>query len=189
MTKKESELQSKSAREEGAGGLSTLFTLVVLVGAGLGLFVWSGIYSIGADVPHWPITLEALKVLRNRAVEHQSQSIAVPADLDSQSHISDGAKEYAKLCSGCHLRPGNPSLLGKMIHDGLYPKPPEFAKFKGPVDPRIAFWVTKHGIKMSAMPAWGASENDDKIWNMVAFVRKLPGMTAAQYDELVGHGD
>ena len=33
------------------------------------------------------------------------------------------------------------------------------------------FWVIKHGIKMSAMPAWGALDDDSSIWAIVAFVR------------------
>jgi hypothetical protein len=53
------------------------------------------------------------------------------------------------------------------------------------VDPRQAFWVIKHGIKMSAMPAWGSSHDDATIWSMVAFLRKLPGLTPAEYRAIV----
>jgi mono/diheme cytochrome c family protein len=54
-----------------------------------------------------------------------------------------------------------------------------------PVDPKEAFWVIKHGIKMSAMPAWGFSHDDPTIWSMVAFVQKLPAMSPAQYRDIV----
>jgi mono/diheme cytochrome c family protein len=47
-----------------------------------------------------------------------------------------------------------------------------------------AFWIIKHGIKMSARPAWGKSLDDDAIWDMVAFVRKLPEMTPATYAQI-----
>jgi mono/diheme cytochrome c family protein len=53
------------------------------------------------------------------------------------------------------------------------------------VDPRQAFWVIKHGIKMSAMPAWGLSHDDATIWSIVAFLKKLPDMTPEQYKEIV----
>src|SRR3546814_12763744 len=48
-------------------------------------------------------------------------------------------------------------------------------------------WVIKHGIKMSAMPAWGMvpGHDDPTIWSMVAFIEKLPGMTPAQYKAIV----
>ena len=45
--------------------------------------------------------------------------------------------------------------------------------------------MIKHGIKMSAMPAWGFSHDDATIWSMVAFLQKLPGMTPAQYQDIV----
>jgi hypothetical protein len=69
------------------------------------------------------------------------------------------------------------------MRPGLYPKPPQLAKFRP--DPREAFWVVKHGVKMSAMPAWGSSHDDATIWSMVAFLQKLPDMTPAQYKDIV----
>lgn len=53
------------------------------------------------------------------------------------------------------------------------------------IDPRSAFWVIKHGLKMSAMPAWGKTHDDETIWSMVAFVNKLPSMSAQEYKEMV----
>jgi mono/diheme cytochrome c family protein len=52
------------------------------------------------------------------------------------------------------------------------------------LDPRKAFWTIKHGMKMSAMPAWGKSLDDGAIWELVAFVRKLPNMSADVYEQL-----
>jgi hypothetical protein len=47
-----------------------------------------------------------------------------------------------------------------------------------------AFWIVKHGIKMSAMPAWSRTLDDVSIWNVVAFIRKMPAMTPETYREL-----
>ena len=52
------------------------------------------------------------------------------------------------------------------------------------MDAQRAFWTIKHGIKMSAMSAWGKSLDDGTIWDLVAFVRKLPAMTPEQYQRL-----
>lgn len=53
-------------------------------------------------------------------------------------------------------------------------------------EPRQTFWVIKHGLKMTGMPAWGSSHGDDEPWAIVAFVGKLPGMTPSQYQKMVG---
>ena len=38
--------------------------------------------------------------------------------------------------------------------------------------------MVKHGLKMTGMPAWGVTHNDELLWDVVAFLRKLPELTA-----------
>ncbi|CAM5353264.1 hypothetical protein RLIN73S_02237 [Rhodanobacter lindaniclasticus] len=157
----------------------TLVILCVVVIAGIGVFVGSGIYNIGADAHHTKPVYALMQVLRERSITHHAKDIAVP-NLDDPQLILKGAGQYAAMCTGCHLAPG---MAENEMRPGLYPQPPQLAMFRP--DPRAAFWVIKHGIKMSAMPAWGGSHDDATIWSMVAFLQKLPGMTPAQYKEMV----
>ena len=69
------------------------------------------------------------------------------------------------------------------IRTGLYPHPPNLAE-EDLEDGQRAFWIIKHGIKMSAMPAWGKTLNDAAIWDMVSFVRQMPRMTPETYQQL-----
>ncbi|MGJ0531920.1 MAG: c-type cytochrome [Methylocystis sp.] len=43
------------------------------------------------------------------------------------------------------------------------------------------FWIIKNGVKMTAMPAFGPTHQDEQIWNIVAFVRRLPRLSAEQF--------
>ena len=81
------------------------------------------------------------------------------------------------MCARCHLKPGAEDTE---ISRGLYPKPPGLAR-STTTDPARAFWVIKHGIKATGMPAWGKSMEDSYIWDMVAFLQQLPQMSAEQY--------
>lgn len=153
-------------------------TLAVL-GVGACIYIWSGLYDIGADAPHWKPTHALLETLRDRSIQMRSANLAMP-DLDDPQRILKGAGQYAAMCTGCHLAPG---MRDSEIRPGLYPQPPNLSRQR--VDPRAAFWVIKHGIKMSAMPAWGGSHDDATIWSMVTFLRQLPGMTPAQYQAIV----
>jgi hypothetical protein len=38
------------------------------------------------------------------------------------------------------------------------------------------------------MPAWGVTHDDELLWDVVAFLRKLPELTADQYQTLVKSG-
>lgn len=156
-----------------------LATLLVLA-LGAGVFVWSGVYNPGADSPHWKITYALMQATRARSVEQHASAIQLPANLDDPQLILKGAGQYAAMCTSCHLAPG---MKDSELRPGLYPQPPNLSEVS--VDPRKAFWVIKHGMKMSAMPAWGPSHDDATIWSMVAFLQKLPAMTPAQYKEMV----
>jgi mono/diheme cytochrome c family protein len=142
-------------------------------------YAWSGFYNIGADAPHSTLTYRFLSMVREQSIRRHAKDITVP-NLQDPALVLKGAGQYAAMCTGCHLTPG---MQDSELRAGLYPQPPDLSH--EPVDPRAAFWVIKHGIKMSAMPAWGATHDDMTIWSMVAFLQKLPGMTPAQYKDIV----
>lgn len=154
--------------------------LVVLIGTLLVLaFVWSGLYNVGADDQHTRPVMMLMETLRDRSIEARSRDIAVP-NLQDPELVLKGAGQYAAMCTGCHLAPG---MEESEIRPGLYPQPPDLSKTR--VDPKVAFWAIKHGIKMTAMPAWGTSHDDPTIWSMVAFLQELPDMTPSRYKAIV----
>ena len=159
--------------------LLSLLLLVVVALVLFGAFVWSGFYNVGADDPHTRPMLVLMETLRERSIHVRSKDIDVPK-LDDPQLVLKGAGQYAAMCTGCHLAPG---MEDSEIRPGLYPQPPDLSRMH--VDPREAFWAIKHGVKMSAMPAWGGSHDDPTIWSMVAFLQKLPTLSPAQYRDLV----
>jgi hypothetical protein len=85
------------------------------------------------------------------------------------------------MCAVCHLAPG---MKKTEISRGLYPRAPELRRASR-LTPAEQFWVLKHGLKMTGMPAWGVTHGDDVLWDVVAFLQKLPDLTAEQYQALV----
>lgn len=159
-------------------GIGAAVLLAILV-AGGAVFVYSGLYNVGADDHHTRPVFALMQVLRERSIARRSRGITVP-DLQDPQRILKGAGQYAAMCTNCHLKPG---MDDSEIRPGLYPQPPNLSQLR--VDPRVAFWTIKHGIKMSAMPAWGTTHDDPTIWSMVAFLQKLPDMTAQEYKAMV----
>ncbi len=159
-------------------GLGVATTLVALA-IGVAVFVGSGLYNIGADDHHTKVVLNIITLLRNRSIAVRARRIDVP-NLNDPNNIGAGAQRYAALCIDCHLAPG---VTKSDVRTGLYPHPPNLAE-EDVEDAQKAFWTIKHGIKMSAMPAWGKSLNDAAIWDLVAFVRQMPMMTPQTYQQL-----
>lgn len=153
----------------------------VAVAAVGGAVVYVGAYNVGADAPHSKPVYWLIDQLRHRSVAVRSRNIVVPANLMDVKRLQSGAGLYTEMCSGCHLAPG---MEKTEISQGLYPRAPEL--FREPqLSAREQFWMIKHGVKLTAMPAWGKTHNDELIWDMVAFVRQLPKMSAAQYQAAV----
>lgn len=158
--------------------LGAIFLGMILLLGG-SAFMFSGAYDIGADVPHWNLTAKILEVARDRAIMVRAREIKVP-DLTGDRLILKGAGQYAAMCVDCHLAPGR---RDSEIRSGLYPQPPNLSRVK--IDPQRTFWVTKHGLKMSGMPAWGLGHDDETIWSIVAFVQKLPDISPQEYKDIV----
>ena len=172
------------ARSSKAGSIiATVVILLVLVAAAAMAFVYSGVYNIGADAPHSRLVFNALDELRERSIVAYSRQVVPPTDLNSPKRIEAGAGLYAEMCTGCHLAPG---MEPTEISQGLYPPAPRLAEGSD-LTPAQEFWTIKHGVKLTAMPAWGKTHSDDLIWDMVAFVRRLPSMSPQQYKSAVAH--
>lgn len=158
---------------------STAFVVVLLLAlaAFAGVFIYAGLYNIGADAPHSGFVYNALQELRERSIDSRARNIRAPADLHSPKRVAAGAGLYAEMCTGCHLGPG---VEKSELSQGLYPRAPELARGTD-LTPAQQFWVVKHGVKLTAMPAWGKTHSDALIWDMVAFLQAMPKMTPEQF--------
>ena len=148
------------------------------------LFVELGFYNIGADDHHTKLTLALITQLRDRSIDARLASIKPQLEATPEM-VRAGAQHYAVLCAGCHLAPG---IAKSEVRAGLYPHPPNLAQ-EEMQESRRAFWIIKHGIKMSAMPAWEKTLDDAAVWDVVAFVRKMPGMSPEDYQQLAATGN
>jgi cytochrome c553 len=149
---------------------------------------WSGVVNIGASTGHWAITDWFLHWTMRNTVRTYAAFTVGPAE-DSLPAGSEGlvsaAGHYASQCAVCHGAPGEqPSP----VIQAAVPPPPDLAKTAGSWSGRQLFWIVKHGIKFTAMPAWPAQDRDDEVRQMAAFVAKLPGMSPDEYRKLA-YGD
>jgi mono/diheme cytochrome c family protein len=156
-----------------------LVFLFVLAVVGLTVLL-SGIYDVGADAPDWRWVEKLAAATRNASIAARAKDIHVP-DVSRPERVAQGAEHYSEMCTACH---GAPGADASEIRKGLYPQPPDLHQATAPSDPARQFWVIKHGVKMSAMPAWGATHDDEAIWSIVAFLQKLPSLSPADYRAL-----
>ncbi|MBX3646349.1 MAG: cytochrome c [Rhodocyclaceae bacterium] len=165
--------------------LGVLLSLITLVALATGV-AFSGVINIAADAPHEPWMLPIIDAARERSIDRYSEGIPVPVNFTAPENVRRGAGNYEAMCAGCHLRPGESS---SEIRAGLYPQPPNLAEVENEAPtskPSRQFWIIKHGIKASGMPAWSqGGMKDPAIWDLVGLLQQLPKLSKNQYRELV----
>lgn len=158
----------------------TLVAIAVLVPLAVLAVIYSGVYNVAATSEHWPVTYWLLSETVHRSIAEHAENIEVPP-LSAHEQILAGAANYEDMCAGCHAAPGRGQGLPGVA---MYPQPPRLDEIAKAMTPAQVFWVIKHGIKASGMPAWGPSHGAEEIWSLVAFVQQLPRMSAAEYTQL-----
>jgi cytochrome c553 len=156
------------------------FFLAVLGGIGV-LGVSSGIVPIKASSGHWPFTHWFLDFAKVRSVATNSLGVSAPR-LDQPWLVLKGAGHYEFGCRPCH---GGPDLPQPQIVQKMTPAPPYLPTHTSRWQNEELFYIVKHGIKFTGMPAWPALQRDDEVWAMVAFLRQFTTMEAEEYRQLV----
>jgi len=155
------------------GALAGVIGLLVLI---------SGVVPIKASSGHWAITEAFLQFAKRRSVSTHTLGIDAPG-LDDQRLVMMGAGHYDFGCRPCH---GSPALRQPEIAAQMLPKPPDLRDSVAKYDPAELFYIVKHGVKLTGMPAWPATGRDDEVWAVVAFLRRLPTLDSREYRELAG---
>jgi mono/diheme cytochrome c family protein len=158
--------------------LSVLLILTVLAVAAAAGFVYSGVYNVAASRPHTAAGRWLLNELQRRSVQVRADRVVVPSDFREPARIEAGAAPYGEMCVVCH---GAPGVERGEIGKGITPRPPDLARAAPQWSDAELFWIVKHGIKLAGMPAFGETHTDDALWPIVAFVRRLPEMSAEEY--------
>jgi mono/diheme cytochrome c family protein len=169
----------------GAVGMLGLGSLMVAA------LVQFGLLDFAADQPHAAVVHRLVEWARERSIARRAADVARPADLSEAGRIRRGAGNYEAMCVSCHLAPG---VEDSEIRKGLYPPPPDLARSVGATDSAATdgsrFWIIKHGIKGSGMPAWSKGGMDDEaIWDLTAFLKVLPALSPAEYRSRVAASD
>jgi mono/diheme cytochrome c family protein len=156
-----------------------------LIGLALGpvavfIFVKSGVYDVGAAKRHTKLTEWITHDTMTHSVSRHAKGISPPA-WTSAGHLVAGFCAYETHCVACH---GAAGIAREQWVSGMEPQPPYLLDAPRKFTPPQLFWIVKHGIKMTGMPAWGNSLSDAQAWGVVAWLEastKLPPQTYVRW--------
>ena len=146
--------------------------VAIVVGGAAAAYFFGGFYTVAATAEDPALVKWALTQVRQASINRHATETP-PGSLDNPALVQAGARAFAERgCTNCH---GAPGVEWAKWSEGLRPDPPDLNEAVPARVPRELFWVVKNGINMTAMPSFAlAGVNDAEIWNIVAFLRKLP---------------
>ncbi|VTU27077.1 putative bifunctional cbb3-type cytochrome c oxidase subunit II/cytochrome c [Variovorax sp. PBL-H6] len=159
--------------------LLTSAVLGLVAAAGAAAVVYGGLYNVAATSQHIQPVHTVLETAMRQSVRLRARAIEVPR-LDDPQLVMRGAACFRAKCQQCH---GGPGVAQGDIGKSMQPLPGPLVDARHHWKSRELYWVTKHGIKMSGMPAWEYRLAEEDLWAVVAFLERLPDLTARDYAE------
>jgi hypothetical protein len=157
--------------------LALIGLLAILGGIGAVTFFFGGFFNVAANDPDPDIVNWSLIQVRKASISRHAIDRPPAGLLDDPAMVQAGGLAYSKNgCTYCH---GEPGVEPATFSEGLNP-PPDLRAVVTDIRPEELFWVIKNGIKMTAMPSFGADNppmRDKNIWAIVAFLKKLSSVS------------
>ena len=149
-------------------GIIVGILIVVVIGVA---YVLTGSFDPSAAKPPGKLEQWLASFAFERSLVRRAPRVENPRP-PSPDLLTEGIAHYRANCLPCHGAPGvEPFEFGQ----GLNPPAPDLS------DPHVQartdgqlFWIIRHGIRMTGMPAFEPTHGDQDIWSIVAFLRRLP---------------
>jgi mono/diheme cytochrome c family protein len=161
-------------------GMAVAIVIMLLIPA---LIFGTGMFNIAATQEPGYLETFASQWALMASVSQRAPETENPYTGD-RSALDEGLEHYRQMCLQCH---GAPGLEKFDFAKGLNPPAPAMEEILDDFTDGEMFWVTKHGIRLSGMPAFGFTHNEEQIWKIVAFARHLPNMTEEEREKLASH--
>ena len=160
--------------------LATIAALAILGVVAAAGFIWVGFYNVGATRQHLQPVYSVLEFAMHRSVRLHARNIDTPP-LEDEAMARRGATCFDANCVQCH---GAPGVAQDDIGKSMQPLPGPLVDATQNFHPRELYWITRHGIRLSGMPAWEFRLTDGEIWDVVAFLQRLPKLTPQAYAQM-----
>ncbi len=153
--------------------------IFIAVLAGLAV-IYTGAFNVATSWKDPALMQWALVTTREKSIERRAKNIVAPPTSGTEQ-FEGGYNSYREMCALCHALPGEKA---SPVQIGLNPEPPRLVEAAEHMSSAELFWVIKNGIRMTGMPAWGATHSDNELWDIVAFIKVMPEMSKAEFSRL-----
>ena len=139
-----------------------------------GIVLTAGLVDFSAATPAGRLEERVATFALNRSIERHAPKVANPL-ARSPAAVAAGLALFRTHCVACHGAPGvDPTEAGASLNP---PAPGlTLARVQARSDGQLK-WIVSNGIRMTGMPAFGASRSEEEVWQLVAALRRLPQLS------------
>jgi thiosulfate dehydrogenase len=166
-------------------GFAAAFLVVLLA---VFCYVRLGFFDPRADVEVGGLESKIAMPSLDAAVDRHAPEVQDPIQLTDDNLIA-GMKIYQEDCASCH---GDVHRPHGTLADAFYPRAPQFAEDAPDMPENQNFYIIEHGIRLSGMPAWKDTLNNQQLWQVTAFLShmdKLPPHVSDAWKAAAGGPD
>ncbi len=139
-----------------------------------------GLMPVSADGTHSRLEARIMPTVLHASIVRHASGETNPVTLN-EDNLKAGVGTYKAMCARCHSTPANgPSVYGQ----AFYPPAPQLPEGMARYTDSQLFWLIKHGIRNTGMPAWGGMLSEEEIWQIVSLLKNsqdLPPSVEAEW--------
>jgi mono/diheme cytochrome c family protein len=139
-----------------------------------GIALTAGLVDFSAAKPPGRLEERVAIFILNRSIERHAPKVVNPV-AGSPAAAAAGLALFRTHCVACHGAPGiDPTEAGASLNP---PAPGlTLARVQARPDGELQ-WIVSNGIRMTGMPAFGASRSEEEVWQLVAALRRLRNLS------------
>lgn len=141
--------------------LGIFFTLAI-VAAGAYAYLHLGLADVRSDQPASQLENSIVSAAVHASIRRNAPELRSPVPPTDVNLIT-GGRMYTEQCSRCHGAPG-----AEQNGETAPPLHSIAAQF---TESQI-FWVAKHGIRWTSMPADTQNDSDEELWALAGYIKR-----------------
>ena len=157
--------------------LARLLLLPAIGALVVGLVLVTGLVDFSAAKPPGRLEQRVATFALDQSLRRHASNATNPLG-GSAGAAAAGLALFKTHCVACHGGPGvDPTDGGASLNP---PAPGlTLARVQARSDGELQ-WIVSNGIRMTGMPAFGASRSEEEVWQLVAALRRLPILSAEE---------
>lgn len=140
--------------------------------AGAYVYVHHGYFDMRADRAASRIEHIYMRGAMDKYADRYAPKMSNPV-APTDPNLVDGIRLYKNNCAVCHGALEQPS---SKVGAGFSPPAPQFLKEAPDMPENQNYWIVKHGIRMTGMPAWDKVLSDTDIWKLTTFLGQMKNL-------------